>query len=334
MNLQGFWIASAETLNRKGNRNCEDTKQLHWIKKGLECENMGSDFKMTVQEFEAFEKQVKNVFDIVRVLDENLLNQVVVDCDNHILSTEPCECFSFWKKNQRCENCISAKVLMEKSQRTKLEILDGKIYQVFSKYAEIDGKPCAIEMLSLMEDDAIVDSHGRDELIKMLSDFKKELYTDALTGCYNRRYYEECLRDKDFPAGVAMLDMDNFKGINDTFGHDAGDLALKQFVEIVLKIIRKTDMLVRLGGDEFMVVLLSVTPEDFKNKLEVIRQEVEKARVLGYRKLHMSISAGGILIGSGENVEKGIRRADEELYKAKKIKNTVLVDEKLYPETN
>lgn len=284
---------------------------------------MSADFKMTAEEFKNFESQVKNVFDIVRVLDENLLEQVSVG-ENGEISCVPCECYSFWKKGQRCENCISAKVLAEKGQRTKLEVLGDQVYQVFSKYAEIEGKPCAIEMLSVMQEDSMVDSHGRDELLKMLSEYKRELYTDALTGAYNRRYYEECIKDKILDAGTAMIDIDCFKDCNDTFGHDAGDMVLKRVVEIAQGHIRKTDMLIRMGGDEFALLLLNADKESFQAKLEEIRQDVEKMKVLGYRELKSTLSIGSVIAGKDESVEEALHRADALLYQAKKTRNMVV----------
>lgn len=289
---------------------------------------MDNDVKMTAQEYQAFEKEAKKVFDIVRVLDENLSNQVVVEHkEEHKEEVHaiPVECYAFWGKNQRCENCISAKVMMDKNQHTKLEIMGTHIYQVFSKYAEIDGKPCAIEMLSLMEEDTMVDSRGRDELINMLSDYKKELYADALTGCYNRRYYEECLKDKQMTAGVAMLDLDQFKECNDTFGHDAGDLALKTVVQIVTDHIRKSDMLVRMGGDEFMLVMLGTDEDILRKKLELIREKVAETTVLGYRKMHLTVSIGGVITQQDESIAACLRRADEALYEAKEQRNKVVI---------
>lgn len=289
------------------------------------CNKMNSDLKMTAEEFKVFEKEVQNVFDVVRVLDENLLNQILVNSDNSI-ECSPCQCYAFWNKNQRCENCISARVITEKGQRTKLEVLDSTVYQVFSKYAEIDGKPCVIEMLSAMKTDELIDSHGRDELFEILSDYKKELYTDALVGCYNRRYYEDCIKNEKMTAGVAMIDIDNFKGCNDTFGHDAGDMTLKAFVDTTLKLIRKTDMLIRLGGDEFALIFPGMTQEKLGEKLESIRMAAFDIRVLGYQELTVSLSIGGVYAMSGESLSSAMIRADAAMYKAKALKNSVVLE--------
>ena len=83
--------------------------------------------------------------------------------------------------------------------------------------------------------------------------FKEELYRDSLTGAYNRRYYEEVVRKTIGPAGVALLDVDNFKICNDTYGHYAGDMALKTAANAIQSCIRESDLLIRYGGDEFLL---------------------------------------------------------------------------------
>ena len=85
--------------------------------------------------------------------------------------------------------------------------------------------------------------------------FEEKLYRDPLTGIYNRRYYEEVARKTIGPAGVALMDVDDFKICNDTYGHYAGDMALKTVANTIQSCIRKSDLLIRYGGDEFLLVL-------------------------------------------------------------------------------
>lgn len=89
---------------------------------------------------------------------------------------------------------VHQRSITEKEKVLKLEYLNSNIYQVISKYIEIDGKPYVIELINAMKSDAIMDDDGRTELIKQLSGYNRELYTDALTGIYNRRYYEERIK--------------------------------------------------------------------------------------------------------------------------------------------
>ena len=123
--------------------------------------------------------------------------------------------------------------------RTKLEYLDSDIYQVTARYVEIDGQPYVMELLRKMDEEFLVDLENRDRLMEKLSGYNEKLYQDALTGVYNRRYYEDRIKKMTASVGVAMIDMDDFKIYNDTYGHNAGDLALITTVEAIRRCIRK-----------------------------------------------------------------------------------------------
>lgn len=151
---------------------------------------MANDTAMTKQESEVMIEQLKKIFEVVRLLDgDELETGNLKDLAN--ADGFPCKCYDFWKKGTRCKNCTSKEALQKKEKLLKLEYLNSNIYQVISKYIEIDGKPYVIELINAMKSDAIMDDDGRTELIKQLSGYNRELYTDALTGIYNRRYYEE-----------------------------------------------------------------------------------------------------------------------------------------------
>ena len=280
---------------------------------------MKSDVAMTLQEAEKMQKELAKVFLVVRILDAN----VIQTCD--IQTPEKSKCYTFWKKVHRCENCTSRRAFMEKTQKTKLEFMNGKIYQVISRYLEIDGKPCVMELINQLDDDAIVDNEGREALIKKLTGYDRELYTDALTGAYNRRYYEDRLKNKIIVAGVAMIDLDDFKLYNDTYGHEAGDKVLDTVVQVVRRCIRKTDMLIRYGGDEFLLVMPEIIDSAFDNKLRQIQENIHSESIPGYEKLRLSVSIGGVLTNS-ETVESAIRRADQYMYQAKTRKNMVVTE--------
>ena len=284
---------------------------------------MNKDTAMTQQESEVMIKELSKVFDVVRLLDEETLETGnitdVTDAEGF-----PCKCYSFWKKGNNCKNCTSREAFRKKNEQLKLEYLDANIYQVISKYVEIDGKPYVMELINQMNADAVMDEDGRNELIKQLSGYNRELYTDALTGIYNRRYYEERIRNSNMSAGVAMIDLDDFKIYNDTFGHDAGDLVLTTVVGIIKDNIRRTDMLIRMGGDEFLLVMPDIGEQAFADKL--IQEKVHSSKVPGYSQLRISVSIGGVLSGLGNTVEQAIRKADQFMYQAKTCKNMVVTE--------
>lgn len=286
---------------------------------------MNKGTAMTRQESEVMIKELSKVFDVVRLLDEETLEtgniKDVTDAEGF-----PCKCYSFWKKGDNCKNCTSRDAFRKKNEQLKLEYLDSNIYQVISKYVEIDGKPYVMELINQMNADAVMDEDGRNELIKQLSGYNRELYTDALTGIYNRRYYEERIRNSNMSAGVAMIDLDDFKIYNDTFGHDAGDLALTTVVGIIKDNIRRTDMLIRMGGDEFLLVMPDIAEQAFADKLNQIQGKIHSSKVPGYSQLRLSVSIGGVLSGSGSTVERAIRKADQFMYQAKTCKNMVVTE--------
>lgn len=286
---------------------------------------MNKGTAMTQQESEVMIKELSKVFDVVRLLDEETLEtgniKDVTDAEGF-----PCKCYSFWKKGNNCKNCTSREAFRKKNEQLKLEYLDANIYQVISKYVEIDGKPYVMELINQMNADAVMDEDGRNELIKQLSGYNRELYTDALTGIYNRRYYEERIRNSNMSAGVAMIDLDDFKIYNDTFGHDAGDLVLTTVVGIIKDNVRRTDMLIRMGGDEFLLVMPDIGEQAFADKLNQIQEKVHSSKVPGYSQLRISVSIGGVLSGLGNTVEQAIRKADQFMYQAKTCKNMVVTE--------
>ena len=155
---------------------------------------------------------------------------------------------------------------------------------------------------------------------------KDELYRDPLTGIYNRRYYEEVARKSTGPAGIALMDVDDFKICNDTYGHYAGDMALKTVANAIQSCIRKSDLLIRYGGDEFLLVLSGIPSDILQAKLEQIRTAVQMASVPGYSHFRISLSIGGAMQSLADPMDNIVRRADRLMYQAKCRKNAVMVE--------
>ena len=155
---------------------------------------------------------------------------------------------------------------------------------------------------------------------------KEELYKDPLTGAYNRRYYEEVVRKSIGPAGIALMDVDDFKICNDTYGHYAGDVALKTVASAIQSCIRSSDLLIRYGGDEFLLVLPGIPGDFLQTKLEQICTAAQMASVPGYPHFRVSLSIGGTIQSITDPVERIVRRADWLMYQAKGRKNAVMVE--------
>ena len=156
--------------------------------------------------------------------------------------------------------------------------------------------------------------------------YQQQLNHDALTGAYNRRYYEEVARNNIGPAGIALMDIDDFKICNDTYGHHAGDMALETVAKTIRSCIRETDLLIRYGGDEFLLVLAGIPADFFRTKLEQIRDAAQKTVVPGYPHFRLSLSIGGAMQTLADPMENVVRRADLLMYQAKSRKDAVAVD--------
>lgn len=293
---------------------------------------MESENNMTMQQAQEKMKVYEEVFDIVRLLDENSIGKIKKqDVNDNDISMLPCECYSFWNKTHPCDNCISLKAFNEKSQRTKLEFLDSDIYEVISKYVEIDGKPYVMELLKQLDDDTMLDLEGHDKLLSKLTMYTEKLYKDTITGAYNRSYYEDEIKTVNSSAGVAVIDLDDFKLYNDTYGHNAGDIVLATVAKTIRKSIRKNDVFVRYGGDEFVLVMPKIEEETFNKKLEEIKNNIRSADIPGYTRLKLSVSIGGV-IAKNETVEDAVVRADKLMYQAKNEKDMVVTQNGAFDE--
>lgn len=279
---------------------------------------------MTMEQAEQKMECLREVFSVVRLVDGEMLRKRE-EQGQAADTMDMCQCYSFWNKMKPCENCISLKSLKEKKQASKLEFLDSDMFQVFSRYVEIDGKPYVMEMLKKLDEDTLVDTAGYGKMVHKLSVYNDKLYRDALTGAYNRRYYEDEIKLTKGEVGVAILDLDDFKLYNDTHGHRAGDMALITVVEVIRHFIRKTDKVIRYGGDEFLLLFPEMDREGLARKLNKIKNKIAATSVPGYERLQLSVSIGGV-ISSEETIEDAVQRADKLMYLAKVHKNTAVAE--------
>lgn len=285
---------------------------------------MNQNVKITRQQAEEEAKMLEKVFDVVRFLEGDFFEQMQDDPRIGV-KIGMCQCYDFWKKNKPCENCTSMKAYAEKKQKTKLEFLDADVFLVISRYLEIDGEACVMELVKHLENDTLIDTDGRDKLVGKLKGYQDKLYIDPVTGVYNRRYFEDEIRNMQNSAGVAMIDLDDFKLYNDIYGHDMGDQVLCIVADVIKNCIRKTDKLIRYGGDEFLLILSDMVRGTLRGKLLQIQEAIENATIPNCSRLKLIASIGGVISEDGQ-IDEAIAKADQLMYKAKDHKAQVITE--------
>lgn len=285
---------------------------------------MNQNVKITRQQAEEEAKMLEKVFDVVRFLEGDFFEQMQDDPRIGV-KIGMCQCYDFWKKNKPCENCTSMKAYAEKKQKTKLEFLDADVFLVISRYLEIDGEACVMELVKHLENDTLIDTDGRDKLVGKLKGYQDKLYIDPVTGVYNRRYFEDEIRNMQNSAGVAMIDLDDFKLYNDIYGHDMGDQVLCIVADVIKNCIRKTDKLIRYGGDEFFLILSDMVRGTLRGKLLQIQEAIENATIPNCSRLKLTASIGGVISEDGQ-IDEAIAKADQLMYKAKDHKAQVITE--------
>ncbi len=143
----------------------------------------------------------------------------------------------------------------------------------------------------------------------------KDYYYDSMTGFYRRDHYEPKL-NKMTNASVIICDIDHFKSINDTYGHDVGDMVIHEVTKRIRKSIRDTDIAIRWGGEEFVIILPKMKCNDLIHKSEHIRKSVSFGKI---NEISVTISLGCTHQNPGENIISTLKRADKALYQSKSL---------------
>lgn len=188
---------------------------------------------------------------------------------------------------------------------------DGTEYRARLRPLKVEGEPHVLLMVRPIDEQEAAE----EDLV----------YTDVLTSVRNRRYYEEKLRSARMNAGVAVIDLDDFRVFNDTCGRHAGDLALGAVATAIRSGIRSTDELVRYGCDKFVVVMPNIPSDDFTRRLHQVSDAVRSTIVPGHEYVSLTACVGGVRI-HGETVDEGVGRAVQLLSRAKAKAGTVVTD--------
>lgn len=270
----------------------------------------------------------QKLYDVIRVIDpENM--KVVRDnlpSSQHIGSI----CYDFWDKKEQCNNCISVRASKEQDTFIKMESQGNRKFIITASPVKVQGKDYIFEMIKdITNIDIITDMDGRDlkESDRIITTLNKQVITDALTCLYNRRYIDGQLpleiarstkEDKSF--SLMMVDIDNFKNINDTHGHLAGDTVIRALSNIMgTRVRRNVDWIARYGGEEFLVFLRDADQRAAYKIAEIIRKATAEATIIYEKKsFPVTISIGTYTVEPGTmDFREAMRAVDINLYKAK-----------------
>ncbi len=272
-------------------------------------ENDDAEIRQTIS-------KLTQVFDVVRLIDITDNEIVRSGCkpgnEEMINACRGDKCYAIWGKTQRCKNCVSSKAFEKRGQVSKLEFADDSIFQIISKYVEISEKPYVLEMIYKDNDGVLLGAYGKTDFMDNIVNYNRQLYHDALTGAYNRRYYEEQAKSMRYIDAVAMLDANNFKGINDHYGHAAGDCLLKAVCESIKACIRSSDILIRLGGDEFVLLMANIPEIVFYQKISEIKQKISEIKLPDYPDIKCAAAIGGVY--GIQPIENALTEADRLMY--------------------
>jgi len=202
----------------------------------------------------------------------------------------------------------------------KLSTLDPK-----DKIVSMLDKNGAVHYFSIqenkLEDNYLLELSDISDTMREKFLFIDKAYTDSLTGAYNREYFntnsEAIINSKNnsLHLGIIFCDIDLFKNVNDIYGHDVGDEVLKQMVKIMHKTVRSNDIIIRWGGEEFVILLYVESLNILVKIANNIREAIAAERFENVGKLTCSFGLSGY--HKGEDIQKAIKRADEALYEAK-----------------
>lgn len=223
-------------------------------------------------------------------------------------------------------------------------IMDGKTREanVFLQHKNGHRVPVMVKALSIYNKEGVIE--GAVEIFTEIkhenniqSDFTRlqnEASQDSLTGIPNRKYLNAIIESKireykavNIPFGIIFIDIDNFKHINDTYGHGIGDEVLKLLVRTIQSSLRKNDVVGRLGGEEFIIIYADINDEGLSITSEKIRTLVETSTLrLLTQDLKITISIGATSVNESDIVSSIIERADKLMYISKKNgKNQVTI---------
>ncbi len=277
----------------------------------------------------------ENVFDNIFYVDIESKNYII-HLANPVV-TPPGECVDYEVMMERFIRLYTVEEEMEMLiERTKLAHVIRMLEKrdIYTIYVTLHNKKGQLEykklVFSYLDDSKKILTLVRLDVSDLVSEYEHKLrqyknasYRDSLTGAYNRKYFDDKMKNLTLDAGVAVIDVDDFKLCNDMFGHAVGDEALTAIVHTIHTNISKHDLLIRSGGDEFFLVIPRITEEALNEKLKQIQWRASEIVLPQHPEVRLSISVGGVLM-HGNTFEEAINQADRLMYQAKNQKNMVV----------
>lgn len=245
---------------------------------------MGAKSCYTVDTMRETLRCLAPLFDVVRLVDPTDTAVVTLEEDGS-LSRAPYTCFRLWNRECRCRNCTSMQAAAGNCQRTKYEFIRENVFYVVSQpltlFAGGEQLEVVMEIVSHVSNQLLLEpQEDGKNMLERLEEIQEKLYRDDLTRAFNRRYLNEFTflhrgRDRlSSRIGLILLDLRQFKAVNDTLGHLAGDKMLSQVADVLQAHVRSQDSVIRFGGDEFVVILTDCGEDIVLRKIEELRTAV------------------------------------------------------------
>lgn len=258
------------------------------------------------------------LFALVRLVKPSVCAQYLYE--DGTLEKKELKCYCKWGKDRRCENCISAIAERNGASETKIEFLNDRLYSISAAPMVVDGENFVLELATFVDCGDGISETEKNEIWGAIKRHAGRLYRDPVTGVYNRHYFNDKLSGLKGNFSFAMLDIDNFKNINDIYGHMAGDAALVAAAQTVKEIIGEKGAVIRYGGDEFFLLFNNVKKDETEEIFSEILRAVRKIKLKNYPEINLTVSIGGAS-GQGK-MSQILQNADLALYEAKNTKDT------------
>ena len=260
-------------------------------------------------------KAIKFMVYNVRLVDPTDNSVLEIDGSGRLVKTDQ-PCYRFWKQEKRCANCSSMRCLAFRKEFSKIVLLDGEVFHVISRYIKVDGKPLVLETLVRITEDTLLDGNGETLPVGSLFDMHSQLYLDPVTCVYNRRYYDTETRNGEKIYALAVLNVDHFQDITDTYGRKAGDNLLMRVAQTIHVGIREPDTLIHYCGSEFVMLFASIHPDALEARLNKICGDISALSINGTENgPYITASIGGAM--GPDAPDTLLKKADEMLLKAR-----------------